>query len=146
MLGRSRPAFPFVGVLDARAEPVLLVSMRRELRLRLRDDLCAAGFVVHAQASGVGGLSALREAEPGYGWLVCDLTMHGMIDGARLAYEFRFQRPQRRALFLGPPAEGAQSPSEGEFVEPDAVSVAAAIDRIASEDGGLDGVGRLCFR
>ncbi|TVR07379.1 MAG: hypothetical protein EA385_12980 [Salinarimonadaceae bacterium] len=145
MFGQGRPASPIVAVADARSEPVLLVSMRRDLRLCLRDGLTAAGFIVDAQASGVGGLSALREAQPPYGWLVCDLVMHGMIDGGRLAYEYRFQRPQRRALLLCKAMQGPPPP-EGEYVEPEPGAVAAAIARMASEETGLDGVLKLCFR
>lgn len=142
----ERPASPFIAIVEARAEPVLLVSMRRDLRQRVREGLVAAGFRVDVQASGVGGLAALREASPGYGWLVCDLLMHGMIDGGRLAYEYRFQRPQRRAVFLGPTVADASIPPEGSVVEPDAQAVATAIGRIAAEEAGLDGARALRFR
>lgn len=137
---------PFIAIPEARAEPVLLVSMRRDLRQELRVGLEEAGFRVDAQASGVGGLTALREASPAYGWLVCDLSMHGMIDGGRLAYEYRFQRPQRRAVFLGPATPHVPIPPEGDVVDPQARAVAAAIERIAAEEAALGDGRALRFR
>lgn len=145
MLGPRPFSSPFVGVAEARAEPLLLVSMRRDLRGRLRDDLSAIGFSVDVEASGVGGLRALRESDPAYGWLVCDFDMPGMIDGGHLAYEFRFQRPQRLALFL-PGERACEGTLQGEFVAPEAAAIGAAITRIASAEIAVDGDRRLCFR
>lgn len=113
---------------------VLLVCTKRVLREELADGMAAAGFSVETASSGVGGLLYLREASPAFDWLVTELGMPGLIDGRRIAYEYRFQRPLRPAIFIGA-AAGESSPPEGEILPgiPDPVRVVSAIERIRGE-------------
>lgn len=111
---------------------VLLVSSRRAVREALTQGLRAAGFEVEAVSSGVGGLLSLREASPGFDWLITELAMPGAIDGRNIAYEYRFQRPLRPALFIGSETGDAYAP-EGEIIPfpPDARQIAAMIAELA---------------
>jgi hypothetical protein len=108
---------------------VLLVSTRRAKREPLARELETAGWHVEIATSGVGGLLVLREAEPPFDWLICELAMPGLIDGRRLGYEYLFQRPLRAALFIGM-REGEAAPPEGIAAphgdEPQAVVAALA--------------------
>lgn len=94
---------------------LLLVCTNRALRMDLKQALTDAGYLVEAASSGVGGLLSLREAEPRFDWLITERAMPGAIDGRCIAYEYRFQRPLRPALFIGGRAGEAVLP-EGEFL------------------------------
>ncbi len=113
---------------------VLLVCTKRFLREELAQALAAAGYRVEAVSSGVGGLLILREARPPFDWLVSELGMPGLIDGRRIAYEYRFQWPLRPALFFGSGAD-EMPPPEDEIIrgEPDPARIVAAVERLRGE-------------
>jgi two-component system, OmpR family, response regulator len=113
---------------------VLLVCTKRVLREELADGISAAGYIVETASSGVGGLLNLREASPAFDWLVTELGMPGLIDGRRIAYEYRFQRPLRPAIFIGAAADDG-SPPEGDILPgvPDATRIITVIERLRGE-------------
>jgi two-component system, OmpR family, response regulator len=119
---------------DHPGKRVLLVCTKRVLREELAEGVSAAGYSVETASSGVGGLLNLREASPAFDWLVTELGMPGLIDGRRIAYEYRFQRPLRPAIFIGA-AAAETSPPEGEILPgvPDAVRIVLAIERLRGE-------------
>jgi len=80
---------------------VLLVSTNRLFREDLEQAFISVGYDVEAVSNGVGGLLSLWEAKPRFDWLITELALPGAIDGRRIAYEYRFQRPLRPALFIG---------------------------------------------
>jgi two-component system, OmpR family, response regulator len=119
---------------DDTGRRVLLVCTKRILREELAQALADAGYAVEAVSSGVGGLLILRETSPPFDWLVSELGMPGLIDGRRIAYEYRFQWPLRPALFFGSGAD-EMPPPEDEIVrgEPDPGRIVAAVERLRGE-------------
>jgi len=113
---------------------VLLVCTNRALRMELKQALTDVGYLVEAVSSGVGGLLSLREAEPRFDWLITERAMPGAIDGRCIAYEYRFQRPLRPALFIGGAAGEAVVP-EGEFLPwpLEGRDVVARVERLRGE-------------
>jgi len=113
---------------------VLLVCTKRLLREELAHALADAGYTVESVSSGVGGLLILREASPPFDWLVSELGMPGLIDGRRIAYEYRFQWPLRPALFFGSSPDETPPP-EDEIVRgaPDPARIVAAVERLRGE-------------
>jgi len=122
------------GEVDHPGNRVLLVCTKRILREELAGGIAASGYCVEIASSGVGGLLTLREARPAFDWLVTELGMPGLIDGRRIAYEYRFQRPLRPAIFICAPA-GESSPPEGEILPgiPDPARVISAIEVLRGE-------------
>jgi hypothetical protein len=123
-----------VGEGDDRGKRVLLVCTKRVLREELARALADAGYQVEAVSSGVAGLLTLRETSPPFDWLVSELRMPGLIDGRRIAYEYRFQWPLRPALFFGSSPD-EMPPPEDELIrgEPDPARIVGAVERLRGE-------------
>jgi hypothetical protein len=119
---------------DDTGRRILLVCTKRLLREELAQSLADAGYAVEAVSSGVGALLILREASPPFDWLVSELGMPGLIDGRRIAYEYRFQWPLRPALFFGSSPD-EMPPPEDEILrgEPDPARIVAAVERLRGE-------------
>jgi CheY-like chemotaxis protein len=78
---------------------VLFVEDEAELRDVIAYELEHAGFRVVTAATGEEALETLRARPGAIDWLFTDIRLPGLIDGWRVADEFRFTYPLRPVVF-----------------------------------------------
>ena len=78
---------------------VLFVEDEPELRDVIAFELEHAGFRVLTAGTGEEALEILRDRPGGIDWLFTDIRLPGLIDGWRVADEFRFTYPLRPVVF-----------------------------------------------
>ena len=78
---------------------VLFVEDDPELRDAVAAELAEAGFEVLTAATGEDAMLLLRERAGAIHWLFTDLRLPGIVDGWRVADEFRFSYPLRPVIF-----------------------------------------------
>ncbi len=78
---------------------VLFVEDDADLRDVISAELELAGFHVIVAETGEEAMAVLREREGSVDWLFTDIRLPGLIDGWRVADEFRFSHPLRPVVF-----------------------------------------------
>ena len=103
---------------------VLFVEDEAELRLPVLCSLERSGFRVLTATTGEEALDTLRSRAGQVDWLFTDIRLPGLIDGWRVADEFRFSHPLRPVIFAtGAAAERPRDVNESLFLrKPYAVS------------------------
>ncbi|KAA2244288.1 response regulator [Salinarimonas soli] len=92
---------------------VLFVEDDPDLRDVIAYELDLAGFKVLTAGTGEEALEILRERPGAVDWLFTDIRLPGLIDGWRVADEFRFTYPLRPVIF----ATGAAQERSRDMIE-----------------------------
>jgi two-component system, response regulator PdtaR len=95
---------------------VMLVEDELVLLMLMRDELEAAGYVVHEAANALAAFEAMQR-QPQIGLVVTDVRMPGSGDGRALAHYIRTIKPNIPIIIAsGTEVPPAELPSEGVHV------------------------------